>query len=228
MILALARRGQAARAEADASAASTGRRARRAGEPDVLTPQDMRRQSVREALTMLAHMQAHARRAVACRPPVLRRAARFAARESQRLMERSVLELVTTERQIAEWSDPAGRAARATPSSSSSAARPCLESYPEIIDRCLKATDRALAKAGRRLGRDRRGRSPRRRPLRGRGRGRPHAGRRPTSSTAARRAIDKVDATGYDEQELLHYAAQEADRGPQTPESRTPDAPDAR
>jgi len=177
------------------------------GQPDILTPQDMRMHSVREALTMLAHMQ-HMLDELSRTDRPFSGVLLDSLRESQRLMERSVLELVTTERQIAEWSGRLGEGA-GYPVQLQQRRQALLASYPEIIDRCLKATDRALAKEAAAAG---------------------ETGASVTAATASggaadlknavadllercQRAIDKVDATAYDEQEFLRYAAQEADSG---------------
>lgn len=189
----------------------------RLGQPDILTPQDMRRQSVREALTMLAHMK-HMLDELSRTDRPFSGVLLDSLRESQRLMQRSVLELVTTERQIAEWSGRLGDDA-GYPVQLQQRRQALLASYPEIIDRCLKATDQALAKQAIAIG---------------------ETGTQIATATASggadlkdavadllercQRAIDKVDATDYDEQEFLRYAAQQADSGaaqdtpPPTPE----------
>ena len=192
--------------------------AARLGEPDILTPEDMRKHSVREALTMLAHMK-HMLDELSRTDRPFSGVLLDSLRESQRLMERSVLELVTTERQIAEWSGRLGDSA-GYPVQLQQRRQALLASYPEIIDRCLKATDQALAKEARATG---------------------ETGAQITAATPSgdaadlkdavadllercQRAIDKVDATDYDEQEFLRYAAQEADAGTsQSPAPRVTD-----
>lgn len=190
--------------------------AARLGQPDILTPQDMRRQSVREALTMLAHMK-HMLDELSRTDRPFSGVLLDSLRESQRLMERSVLELVTTERQIAEWSGRLGEGA-GYPVQLQQRRQQLLASYPEIIDRCLKATDQALAKQAIATGETGANLAA------GASSGGDLKDAVDDLLARCQRAIDKVDATAYDEQEFLRYAAQEADAGtaqdtsPQTPE----------
>lgn len=177
----------------------------RLGKPDVLTPNDMRQHSVREALTMLAHMK-HMLDELSRDDRPFSGVLLDSIRESHRLMERSVLELVTTERQLAEWSGRLGEQAGYAVQLQQRR-HALLQSYPEIIDRCLKATDQALAKQARLEGEV----------------GASVGGAGTTGGAAdleqavsellerCQRAIDKVDATSYDEQEFLHYAAKQAE-----------------
>ncbi|XAM01423.1 hypothetical protein OT109_08510 [Phycisphaeraceae bacterium D3-23] len=181
------------------------RAAERLGEPDVLTPDDMKRMSVREALTMLAHMR-HMLDELSSDKRPFSGVLLDSLRESHGLMERSVLELVSTERKLAEWTGRLGEDAGYT-LQLQQRRQALLQSYPEIIDRCLKATDQALAKQARVEGEV----------------GSAVGGASTTGGAAdlehavaellerCQRAIDKVDAADYDEQEFLLYAAKEAE-----------------
>lgn len=178
----------------------------RLGQPDILTPEDLRKQSVREALTMLAHME-HMLDELSRTDRPFSGVLLDSLRESQRLMERSVLELVTTERQLGEWSTRLGQDA-GYPVQLQQRRQALLQSYPEIIDRCLKATDQALAKQAIATGETDAHISTA-----------THSGGADLKDAVAdllercQRAIDRVDATDYDEQEFLRYAAQQADAG---------------
>ncbi|MFI4860421.1 MAG: hypothetical protein ACIAXF_07045 [Phycisphaerales bacterium JB063] len=189
------------------------RASERLGEPDVLTPDDMKRMSVREALTMLAHMR-HMLDELSSEKRPFSGVLLDSLRESHRLMEQSVLELVTTERKLAEWAGRLGDDAGYT-LQLQQRRQALLASYPEIIDRCLKATDQALAKQAR---------LDAGAPVQTTGGGGAADLEQAVSELLERcqRAIDKVDATAYDEQEFLQYAAKQADAETSAPSS-TPD-----
>ena len=176
----------------------------RRGEPDVLTPEDMKRMSVREALTMLAHMR-HMLDELSNEKRPFSGVLLDSLRESHRLMEQSVLDLVTTERKLAEWSGRLGADAGYT-LQLQQRRQALLQSYPEIIDRCLKATDQALAKQARADGEI------------GSAVGSAKGGATDLEQAVAellercQRAIDRVDATDYDEEEFLLYAAKDAEQ----------------
>ncbi|MEM9415159.1 MAG: hypothetical protein AAGA29_06710 [Planctomycetota bacterium] len=186
----------------------------RRGESDVLTPDDMKRMSVREALTMLAHMK-HMLDELSSDKRPFSGVLLDSLRESYRLMERSVLELVETERKLAEWTGRLGEDAGYT-LQLQQRRQALLQSYPEIIDRCLKATDQALAKQAQADGRV--GSAVEGADVAG-GSGGAADLEQAVSELLERcqRAIDKVDATAYDEQEFLQYAAKQADAGAQAP-----------
>lgn len=136
-LMALGRHRRRARAYDDAVA--------RLGDADILTPADLRSSGIREGLAMLGHFEkllASVDRERGRVSELLRES----LHESRRLMHRSVLDLIATERRLAEWSRRLGDA---------STYRAKLEdrreqlvgSYPGILDQCLHATDHALAQA---------------------------------------------------------------------------------
>lgn len=117
----------------------------RADEPDVLSPGDLHRPAVRESLRALKHMDGLLDALARDGSPVSG-VIRDGLEQSHALVRRSVLDLIATERRLAEWSAKLG------PSSSYTAQladrrQALLAAYPGILDQCLHATDHGLAKA---------------------------------------------------------------------------------
>ncbi|MFN3166675.1 MAG: hypothetical protein ACE37H_06380 [Phycisphaeraceae bacterium] len=117
----------------------------RLGDPDILTPRDLKSPGIREGLVTLGHFEQ-------LLASVDRERGRVSAlllvslHQSRRLVQRSVLDLIQTERRLAEWSARLGD--ESTYKAKLEQRRDRLAgAYPEILDRCLHAADRALARA---------------------------------------------------------------------------------
>lgn len=163
----------------------------RLGEADVITPSDLKSPGIREGLRtlgnferLLASIENHRDRFSAL--------LRDSLHESSRLIHRSVLDLIETERRLAEWSDRLGKGS-AYKAKLQARRDKLVGSYAGILDQCLAATDRALA----------------------------HRAEDPadlqrsvqTLLDACQRALAEVEMDGpaIDEQELLMYAAKARD-----------------
>ncbi|MEM1354372.1 MAG: hypothetical protein AAGH88_05760 [Planctomycetota bacterium] len=118
----------------------------RANEPDVLSPADLRRSGVREALKALAHMDGLLASLARDGSPVSG-VIRDGIEQSHAMVRRSVLDLIATERRIDEWLGKLG------PTSDYvvklvNRRKALLAGYPGILDQCLLATDHGLSQTG--------------------------------------------------------------------------------
>lgn len=117
----------------------------RADAPDVLSPRDLQSSGIREGLRTLGSLE-KLLASVDRERDGFSSLLRDSLYESKRLVHRSVLDLIETERRLADWSDRLGEAS--TYKAKLEARRDALAgSYAGILDRCLHATDRALARA---------------------------------------------------------------------------------
>lgn len=117
----------------------------RLGDEDILTPADLRSPGIREGLVTLGHFEkllATIDRDADRMSSLLR----DAMHESNRLVLKSVLDLIATERRLEEWSGRLGN--ESSYMAKLIARRERLAgSYAGILDQCLHATDQALARA---------------------------------------------------------------------------------
>ncbi len=180
----------------------------RLGEPDILTPDDLRSPRIREGLvtlgqfeTLLASVERERKR--------ISSLLRDSLHESRRLVHRSVLDLIQTERNIAEWSGRLGE--DSTYRTKLEARRDQLaSSYADILNQCLEATDRALSGADED----------------------PADLKHSVEAllAACTRAMQRVELDGsqIDEEELLMYAAKAREAEAQSAREAGREAPDAR
>ncbi|MEO0474973.1 MAG: hypothetical protein AAF085_03235 [Planctomycetota bacterium] len=117
----------------------------RKDEPDVLAPLDLRKPGVLEGLRALGSME-KLLITVDREGDRLSSLLRDSLYEAKRLLHRSVLDLIQTERRLAQWTERLG--AESSYRAKLIARRDSIVgSYAGILDRCLEATDQALANA---------------------------------------------------------------------------------
>ena len=117
----------------------------RENEPDVLTPGDLRKPGVVEGLRTLGSME-KLLATVDREGGRLSSLLRDSLYESKRLLHQSILDLIQTERRLAQWSDRLGNDS-AYRTKLIARRDSIVGSYAGILDRCLEATDQTLAKA---------------------------------------------------------------------------------
>jgi hypothetical protein len=117
----------------------------RLGDPHIITPHDLKSPGIREGLVTLGHFEQ-------LLASVDRERGRVSSllldslHQSRRLVQKSVLDLIQTERRLAEWTGRLGDESTYKAKLENRRER-LAGSYPEILDQCLHAADRALARA---------------------------------------------------------------------------------
>lgn len=176
----------------------------RLGAPDILTPADLRSPGIREGLRTLGLFE-RLLAGVDSEGARVGSLLRDSLYETKRMVFRSVLDLIATERRLMEWSGRLGEDSAYKAKLEARRAK-LTASYPGILDECLQAMDQALAKADAEPG-------DLEQSVQG-------------LLDSCHRALDEVDRDGpaVDEQELLMYAAKARDRAAHEAEAGEADA----